>query len=30
MFNEADTDDYGPVVEQWIADNQEYVDGLTE
>ncbi|MDF0515442.1 glycine betaine ABC transporter substrate-binding protein [Agromyces sp. H3Y2-19a] len=30
MFNEADTDDYGPVVEQWIADNQDYVDGLTE
>jgi glycine betaine/proline transport system substrate-binding protein len=29
MFNENDTDDYGPVVEQWIADNQEYVDALT-
>lgn len=29
MFNENDTDDYGPVVEQWIADNQEYVDSLT-
>ncbi len=26
----ADTgDDYGPVVKQWIADNQEWVDGLT-
>lgn len=31
MFNsDADTDDYAPVVEQWIADNQEYVDSLTE
>jgi len=30
MFNESDSDDYGPVVEQWIADNQEYVDGLTD
>ncbi|MGO2660430.1 glycine betaine ABC transporter substrate-binding protein [Mycetocola reblochoni] len=30
MFNENDTDDYGPIVEQWIADNQEYVDGLTK
>ncbi|GAA1058023.1 glycine/betaine ABC transporter substrate-binding protein [Agromyces luteolus] len=29
MFNENDSDDYGPVVEQWIADNQEYVDSLT-
>ena len=29
MFNEYDGDDYGPIVEQWIADNQEYVDGLT-
>jgi glycine betaine/proline transport system substrate-binding protein len=29
MFNENDTDDYGPIVEQWIADNQEYVDSLT-
>ena len=29
MFNEADTDDYGPVVEKWIGENQEYVDGLT-
>ncbi|WP_187264944.1 glycine betaine ABC transporter substrate-binding protein [Homoserinibacter sp. GY 40078] len=29
MFNENDTDDYGPVVDQWIADNQEYVDSLT-
>ncbi|GAA2032407.1 glycine betaine ABC transporter substrate-binding protein [Agromyces tropicus] len=29
MFNENDSDDYGPIVEQWIADNQEYVDSLT-
>jgi len=29
LFVENDTDDYGPLVEQWIADNQEYVDGLT-
>lgn len=31
MFNsDADSDDYTPVVEQWIADNQEYVDSLTK
>lgn len=29
MFNENDTDDYAPIVEEWIAENQEYVDGLT-
>lgn len=29
MFNAYDGDDYGPVVEQWIADNQEWVDSLT-
>lgn len=30
MFNEnPDTDDYQPIVEEWVADNQEYVDGLT-
>ncbi|HWM15349.1 MAG TPA: glycine betaine ABC transporter substrate-binding protein, partial [Microbacterium sp.] len=29
MFNESDEDDYGPIVEQWIADNQDYVDSLT-
>jgi glycine betaine/proline transport system substrate-binding protein len=29
MFNESDEGDYGPVVEQWIADNQDYVDSLT-
>lgn len=29
MFNENDTDDYAPIVEQWISENQEYVDSLT-
>ncbi|WP_371031048.1 glycine betaine ABC transporter substrate-binding protein [Pseudoclavibacter sp. JSM 162008] len=29
MFNENDTDDYAPMVEQWISENQEYVDSLT-
>lgn len=29
MFNQYDGDDYAPIVEQWISDNQEYVDGLT-
>ncbi len=30
MFNEnPDADDYQPIVEEWVADNQEYVDGLT-
>ena len=29
MFNEYDGDDYGPVVEEWIADNQDWVDSLT-
>lgn len=29
MFVEYDGSDYGPIVEQWIADNQEYVDSLT-
>jgi len=29
MFNQYSGDDYGPVVKQWIADNQEWVDGLT-
>ena len=24
-----DGDDYAPIVETWIEDNQEYVDGLT-
>jgi len=30
LFVDNDTDDYGPLVDQWIADNQEYVDSLTE
>jgi len=31
MFNgdEVDGDDYAPVVEKWISENQDYVDGLT-
>src|SRR5699024_11083378 len=30
MFNEnPDTEDYQPIVEEWVAENQEYVDGLT-
>lgn len=29
MFNQAETDDYGPAVEQWISENREYVDSLT-
>lgn len=30
MFNEnPDADDYRPIIEEWVADNQEYVDGLT-
>jgi glycine betaine/proline transport system substrate-binding protein len=29
MFIDYEGDDYGPVVEKWIEDNQEYVDGLT-
>lgn len=29
MFNENDTDEYGPIVEQWMSENQEFVDGLT-
>jgi glycine betaine/proline transport system substrate-binding protein len=29
MFNAGDSDDYGPVVEQWISENQEWVDSLT-
>ncbi|WP_026378535.1 glycine betaine ABC transporter substrate-binding protein [Agromyces italicus] len=30
MFNESDTDDYGPVVAAWIEENREYVDSLTD
>ncbi|WP_353987969.1 glycine betaine ABC transporter substrate-binding protein [Ruicaihuangia caeni] len=29
MFVDYDGSDFGPIVEQWIADNQEYVDSLT-
>lgn len=29
LFNENDTDDYEPLIKQWIAENQEYVDSLT-
>ncbi|HEY4535749.1 MAG TPA: glycine betaine ABC transporter substrate-binding protein [Enteractinococcus sp.] len=31
MFNEnQDVDDYRPIIEEWAAENQEYVDGLTQ
>jgi glycine betaine/proline transport system substrate-binding protein len=29
MFNESDSDDYAPIVEDWVSENQEYVDSLT-
>jgi glycine betaine/proline transport system substrate-binding protein len=29
MFVENDTDDYAPIVEKWISENQDYVDSLT-
>lgn len=29
MFGEYDGDDYGAVVDTWIADNQDWVDSLT-
>lgn len=29
MFVDYDGQDYAPIVEKWIADNQEYVDSLT-
>ena len=29
LFVENDTNDYGPLVEQWMDDNREYVDGMT-
>ncbi|WP_084618337.1 glycine betaine ABC transporter substrate-binding protein [Jonesia quinghaiensis] len=29
LFNENDTDDYEPLVRQWIEENQDYVDSLT-
>lgn len=30
MFNEQDSDDYAPIVADWIKDNQDWVDSLTE
>lgn len=31
MFNEnQDVEDYRPIIEEWAAANQEYVDGLTQ
>lgn len=30
MFNGAETDNYGPVVDKWISENQEYVDAMTK
>lgn len=30
MFNGAKTNNYGPAVKKWIADNQEWVDSLTK
>jgi len=30
MFFETETDDYGPIVEEWVAENQECVEGLTD
>lgn len=29
LFNENDSSDYGPIVEQWVSEHREYVDGLT-
>lgn len=29
LFVENDTDDYAPLVQQWMDENREYVDGLT-
>ncbi|WP_411731439.1 glycine betaine ABC transporter substrate-binding protein [Paeniglutamicibacter sp.] len=29
MFNGADTQEYAPIVDQWISENQEWVDSLT-
>lgn len=29
MFNDADTQDYAPIVDKWISENQEWVDSLT-
>lgn len=30
MFNEYDGSDFDPIVADWIAENQDYVDGLTK
>lgn len=29
MFNDVDTQDYAPIVDKWITENQEWVDSLT-
>jgi glycine betaine/proline transport system substrate-binding protein len=29
LFVENDTNDYGPLVQQWMDENRDYVDGLT-
>lgn len=30
MFNEnQDVSDYSPIIEEWVAENQEFVDGMT-
>lgn len=29
LFNKNDTDDYEPIVREWMSNNQEYVDSLT-
>lgn len=29
MFNKNETDDYDPIVDKWVSENQEYVDSLT-
>lgn len=29
MFNGTDTDEYGPIVADWISENQDWVDSLT-
>lgn len=30
MFNENDTDDYEPIVREWIEDNQEFYESMTQ
>lgn len=29
MFSGEDTDEYDPIVDKWVSENQEYVDSLT-